>query len=63
MGHYLYFIQHTVRPDRIYLHARRLYQALSLPELPVADVLAIAMKLLTRLLLPGEIECRIAGNV
>ncbi|XP_065919250.1 TATA box-binding protein-associated factor RNA polymerase I subunit B-like isoform X2 [Dysidea avara] len=47
---------HTLRPDRIYLHARKLYQGLSLPELPVADVLAIGKKLLSRLLLPVSFQ-------
>ena len=55
--------QHTVRPDRIYLHARKLYQALSLPQLPVVDVLAVGKKLLNRLLLPGEEEVKVVATL
>ena len=42
-----------IRPDRIHLHARKLYQTLSLPSLPVVNVTAVGNELLKRLKLPG----------
>ena len=42
-----------IRPDRIHLHARKLYHNLSLPSLPAVNVTAIGNELLRRLKLPG----------
>ena len=42
-----------IRPDRIHLHARKIYHNLSLPSLPVPNVTAIGNELLRRLKLPG----------
>ena len=42
-----------IRPDRIHLHARKLYHNLSLPSLPAANVTAIGIELLSRLKLSG----------
>lgn len=51
-----------IRPDRIHLHARKLYQNLSLPSLPTANVSAIGNELLKRLKLPGMYSLHVCTN-